>query len=87
MTKKIVGARESCFTGRDGTTVEGYMVSLTSPVPEGQGKGVDAESHYVTKAKLNSWGIDILASVGQTAEVFMSRYNGKTSIVGISLKH
>ena len=87
MTMKIVGARESNFTGRDGTVVEGYMVSLTSPVPEGQGKGVNAESHYVTKAKLDSWGIDIIASVGQPAEVFLSRHNGKTSIVGISLKH
>ena len=87
MTKKIVGVREASFVGRDGSTVEGYMISMTSPVPEGTGKGVDAESHYVTKAKLQLWGIDPLACVGQQADIFIARYNGRANVVGIALKH
>ena len=87
MVKKIVGAREANFVGRDGTSIEGYIVSLTSPIPEDKGEGIDAESHYVSRAKLTSWGLDIIACVGQTADVFFARNNGKTSIVGMSLKH
>lgn len=87
MEKKIAGARVSNFTGRDGTQVEGFLISLTSPIPVDQGKGIDAESHYITKAKLDSWGIDIMASIGRTANVFLSRNAaGKITVVGLSVK-
>ena len=52
MEKKICGARKADFVGRDGQPVEGYQVSFSSPIPPENGKGTEAESHYISKAKL-----------------------------------
>ena len=87
MEKKIVGARKANFTPRDGSLVEGFMVSMTSPIASDLGTGVDAECFYITKAKLDSWGIDIMAVVGRKADVFYGKNRvGKTAVVGLSVK-
>ena len=88
MEKKICGVRTANFTGRDGTVIEDFPVSFSSPISSDAGKGIEAESHYITKAKLDNWGIDIMAAVNRNADVFLSRTStGKTTVVGLSVRN
>ena len=71
MVCKVIGVREANFSADDGTEVLGYRVSISTPIDPTAGKGFEAENHYVSKRKLDSWGItDAIAMVGQSVDMF-----------------
>lgn len=75
---KIIGVKNTSFTGSDGTQVEGMTFYATEAIDAKWGRGEQAERFFLSKAKLAALGFT--PAVGQEVEMFYNRY-GKISTV------
>lgn len=70
---KIIGVEPTSFLGSNGEQINGYNVSFSQQISDGQGVGLHAERAFVLEARLKTWGIDIMKSVGHEAKVFFAK--------------
>lgn len=69
---KIIGVKNTSFTGSDGTQVEGMTFYATEAIDAKRGHGERAERFFLSKAKLAA--LDFTPAVGQETEVLYNRY-------------
>ena len=71
---KVIGYRNSSFSGSDGSTVTGASIFLSYPLDNGVGEGCDRV--FLTQARLNACGYS--PKLGDEVRVEYNRY-GKCS--------
>lgn len=69
---KIIGVKNTSFTGSDGTQVEGMTFYATEAIDAKWGRGEQAERFFLSKAKLAA--LDFTPAPGQSVYVLYNKF-------------
>lgn len=78
---KVVGVERSDFSTADGKAITGCNVYIARDIAANKGKGQAVERIYLSDAKVEKMGIDLMATVGKEIQPYYNRFGKVDQLV------